>query len=125
MNALAYTALMFKIIILGTGASGSCLEDLGCWKDRYYKRAISGDNRFPQHGNDYLNNIRDLVEDCRNYAESRGWAVFAAQYQRECFTSADAGSTLGGGGQLKKSQKKSKSISGILGWALTFFDPEF
>ena len=31
----------------------------------------------------------------------------------------------GGGGQLKKSQKKSKSISGILGWVLTFFDPKF
>ena len=30
-----------------------------------------------------------------------------------------------GGGQLKKSQKKSKSISGILGWVLTFFDPKF
>ena len=31
----------------------------------------------------------------------------------------------GGGGQLKKSLKKSKSISGILGWVLTFFDPKF
>ena len=30
-----------------------------------------------------------------------------------------------GGGQLKKSLKKSKSISGILGWVLTFFDPKF
>ena len=34
-------------------------------------------------------------------------------------------SMWGGGGQLKKSQKKSKSISGILGWVLTFFDPKF
>ena len=35
------------------------------------------------------------------------------------------GLNIGGGGQLKKSQKKSKSISGILGWVLTFFDPKF
>ena len=35
------------------------------------------------------------------------------------------GGQKGGGGQLKKSQKKSKSISGILGWVLTFFDPKF
>ena len=29
--------------------------------------------------------------------------------------------TGGGGANSKKSQKKSKSISGILGWVLTFF----
>ena len=31
----------------------------------------------------------------------------------------------GGGGPLLKSLKKSKSISGILGWVLTFLDLQF
>ena len=31
----------------------------------------------------------------------------------------------GGGGATLKSLKKSKSISGILGWVLTFLDPKF
>ena len=31
----------------------------------------------------------------------------------------------GGGANSKKVKKKSKSISGILGWVLTFFDPKF
>ena len=30
-----------------------------------------------------------------------------------------------GGGPTQKKSKKSKSISGILGWVLTFFDPKF
>ena len=30
-----------------------------------------------------------------------------------------------GGANSKKVKKKSKSISGILGWVLTFFDPKF
>ena len=32
---------------------------------------------------------------------------------------------IGGGGPTQKKSKKSKSISGILGWVLTFFDPKF
>ena len=31
----------------------------------------------------------------------------------------------GGGGNSKKSLKKSKSISGIFGWVLTFLDLKF
>ena len=91
---------MLNINTSGTEGSESCLDDLGCWKD-YNKpnRAISGGNRLPQFWNSYTYNSRDLVEDCRNYAESRGWTVFAAQFQTECFTSADAGSTYQKHGQ--------------------------
>ena len=32
---------------------------------------------------------------------------------------------MGEGGPTQKKSKKSKSISGILGWVLTFFDPKF
>ena len=41
------------------------------------------------------------------------------------FKSSKFATLGGGGGQLKKSLKKSKSISGILGWVLTFFDSKF
>ena len=52
---------------------------------------------------------------------------FGSKFTETSTTSKlDSRKKLGwGGGQLKKSQKKSKSISGILGWVLTFFDPKF
>ena len=34
-----------------------------------------------------------MVEDCEKYAHERGFAVFAVQYGKECFTAADAEDT--------------------------------
>ena len=33
------------------------------------------------------------MEDCRKYAEGKGWSVFAVQYQTECYTAENAGET--------------------------------
>ena len=52
-----------------------------------------------QYEAEYVNNTRDLIEDCHNFAQSNGWTVFGAEYQRECFTSADAESTYQKHGQ--------------------------
>ena len=52
-----------------------------------------------QYEVEYVNNTRDLIEDCHNFAQSNGWNVFGAEYQRECFTSADAESTYQKHGQ--------------------------
>ena len=43
--------------------------------------------------------------------------------QEEC--KCEVANFGGGGGPTQKKSKKSKSISGILGWVLTFFDPKF
>jgi len=70
--------------------TGSCPEapacarkSLGCWKDDPL-RAIQGGIRF---------NSNNPIEDCEKYAKENGYAVFAVQYNTECFTAATAAST--------------------------------
>ena len=56
----------------------------------------------------------------------RGLQVKKLNYPILLILPFTAHALLGGGGPTqKKSIKKSKSISGILGWVLTFFDPNF
>ena len=57
-------------------------QSLGCWTDAA-ARAISGGIRF--------NSVN--VDDCQKYAADRGYAVFAVQYNSECFTAEDAEAT--------------------------------
>ena len=86
-------SLTDKFITITEAADSSCWKHLGCYNDVHTNRAISGGNRLPQHNDDYKNDIRDLVNDCYDYARSQGWTVFAPQNQNECYTSADAEKT--------------------------------
>ena len=68
------------------GAEYDCRNSLGCWGDTTRDRAISGDIRLP-------GDTENIIEACHNYAEYRGWTVFAVEFKTQCFTSADAGTT--------------------------------
>ena len=60
-------------------------KHLGCWADNNHDRAIAGGIRFA----DTINPI----ERCHNLAKLYGFLVFAVQYDKQCFTAADAGDT--------------------------------
>ena len=85
-----------------TGATTVCRQPLGCWADTGTNRAILGGNRLAQYEAEYVTKIRDLIEDCHNFAQSKGWNVFGVQYGRECFTSADAENTYQKHGQTDR-----------------------
>ena len=34
------------------------------------------------------------IEDCQNFAKEQGFSVFAVQFNKECFTAADAAETF-------------------------------
>ena len=88
-----------------TKDNGSGIKHLGCWGDQgipHSARAISGGARLLEHWHEYKNGIRDVIEDCYNYARSQDWSVFAVQYQYECYTSADAENTYQKHGEVDR-----------------------
>ena len=60
-------------------------KHLGCWTDNPNSRAISGGIRFRDEDNP--------VEKCYNLAKEEGNSVFAVQFNKQCFTSANAADT--------------------------------
>ena len=70
-----------KIMIPCPLISGICtLKRLGCFKDKS-TRAIDGGVRLVSN---------NPIFDCKNYARTNAWTVFAVQFSTECFTAANA-----------------------------------
>ena len=70
------------LIVLSPGVRLTIIKDLGCWRDEKYK-VIAGGQKFG----------RVTVASCREYAETRGWTVFAMQDGNQCYTAFNAGET--------------------------------
>ena len=86
-NTIAFircSQFSLKIMIPWPFISGDCTWNwVGCFKDRRNSRAIGGGIRP---------NL-DSIDDCKNFARTKGWTVCAVQSSDQCFTAANAGQT--------------------------------
>ena len=67
-------------MLAGMRTESCSKESLGCWRDIWDNRAISGRIRLKSPD----------VDDCYRFAKEKGWAVFAVGWGEDCFTAANA-----------------------------------
>lgn len=83
---MTISSFSFLLLVVLTDSENVCSpKHLGCWADNNHNRAISGGIRFAETINP--------VKKCHKFAKEKGFSVFAVQFDKQCFTAADAGDT--------------------------------